>query len=142
MGSCQPYRGRLKFSFENSNFIIGNKHSVVSYDKLKWQTLHSFWRKCMPATQVWVTSLSIVLSSKSGVHEKWPVWPTSQLYKCFSSRQPERYALCTNSFGHTKYWKDRVLWIKYIITDSSKTCFSEYVAVKNTATTEYHCLVL
>lgn len=80
MKNCQVYSGRYTFS---KTLIFTWKFKFY----LRWQilsvvfleatgSLRSFLRKCLPSTQVWITTvcLSLVLSSKNDVLWKEALW--------------------------------------------------------------------
>lgn len=67
LGSCQAHCGRLKFSIEISNCIIGKTLSCFPWS----DRLTSFLRKCQPS-KVWITSFQLFVHVKRTFYEKWP----------------------------------------------------------------------
>lgn len=76
MGYCQTPSGRYRFS-KSLNFhlkacVLSLATDTISCFPEVTGSFHSFWRKCLPNTQVCVTTvcLSVLLWSKMVFHEK------------------------------------------------------------------------
>lgn len=78
-------------SNKNSNFTT-EQPTLLTVFLLSGKLLHSYLRKCLPSTQVWITMvcLPIVLSSKNVFHGGWEARSLQlrQLYECVFLRQP------------------------------------------------------